>query len=316
MKLGEFELISRLLRKINFIGGNVLVPAGDDTAVIKDGESFLFITSDALVEGSHYAIEWKEHVRDLYYYLGRKLLSISLSDVSSMGGSPDFAIVNVGLTDNYSIDDVERLYDGLSDCAKEYKTSIVGGDTVKSKNEFFDLTLVGKSTKGFMLRRNAVPGDLVGVTGTFGDASVGLKILKGELKFKGAKYFLDRFLNPTPRIEVGKFLLSMGVRCCTDVSDGFLFNLGTIAESSKVAINVLKSHIPISDKLKNVENALSHALYGGEDYELIFTFRENLIDRIEREGLRVVGVVREGKGVYIDDEPVSTFGFEHFRRES
>ena len=89
-----------------------------------------------------------------------------------------------------------------------------------------------------------------------------------------------------------------------------------IRDSSKVAINVLKSHIPISDKLKNVENALNYALHGGEDYELIFTFRENLIDRIEREGLRVVGVVREGKGVYIDDEPVSTLGFEHFRRES
>ncbi len=315
MRLGEFQLISAITRKIRFLKDNVLVPAGDDAAVLKGNGKYLFVTSDALVDGTHYESFWKGKIENLYYYLGRKLLSISLSDLASMGGDPDFSVVNIGLTVDYSVEDVEMLYDGLSDCASEFRTSIVGGDTVRSRNEFFDLTLFGLSEKGFMLRRNAVPGDLVGITGTVGDAGVGLEILKGNLKVDRNSYFIDRFLNPTPRVELGKFLLGIGVRCCTDISDGLLFNLSTIAQSSNVAIHVFKEKVPLSDELQKLENGFNYAIYGGEDYELIFTFPERLIDRIERQGLKIVGVVKEGTGIYLDEEQISASGFDHFRGE-
>jgi len=314
MKLSEFKLIELLSKKLPTPSPQVVVGIGDDTAVIKKEKGYLLLTSDALVEGSHFLKEWKEKVDNFYYYLGRKLLSISISDIASMGGLPEYVIVNIGLSKETKEREIEELYEGLADCARDFSVSVVGGDTVSSRTEFFDLTIVGKCEK-FMLRSKAKPGELVAVTGTLGDSRAGLEILqKGK---KGKNYLIERFLNPTPRLKEGLEAVKLGIRCATDVSDGLVFNLYTIAKGSNVAIHVEKDRIPISKELLefagNSESALDYALFGGEDYELIITFPDKLQDRIESLGFKVIGEVKEGKGVFLDGERLPEKGYDHFK---
>ncbi len=315
MKLGEFELISKLTEKLSCPSEKVVVGIGDDAAVVKLNGSYQIITSDALVENFHYKREWIDRIPELYYYLGRKLLSISISDVASMGGTPEFAIVNSGVSNQSEENLLESLYDGLSDACKDYNVSIIGGDTVASETEFFDSTLTGKS-KGYMLRSSAKPNDLVAVTGTFGDSRAGLEILLENRPIDN--YLIERFLNPSARVEEGKEALCFGVQSGTDVSDGLIFNLYTISESSKVKIEIFSDRIPLSERLisyaGNWEKALQYALFGGEDYELIITFPENLLDNVEKIGFKVIGVVSEGSGVFVDGKMVQKIGFDHLRR--
>ncbi|ADY72948.1 thiamine-monophosphate kinase [Desulfurobacterium thermolithotrophum DSM 11699] len=314
MKLSEFELISKLTRKLSCPSEKVVVGIGDDAAVVKLNGSYQIITSDALVENSHYKREWINNFPELYYYLGRKLLSISISDVASMGGVPEFAIINLGVSNQSEEELLEALYDGLSDACKDYRVSIVGGDTVASETEFFDSTLTGKS-KGYMLRSLAKPKDLVAVTGTFGDSRAGLEILLENKPIES--YLVKRFLDPSARVKEGKEALTLGVQCGTDVSDGLIFNLYTISESSNVKIDIFSEKIPISKELISYvgtrERALQYALFGGEDYELIITFPEKLLNSIERIGFKVIGVVSEGNGVFLDGKRIKKVGFDHLR---
>jgi len=314
MKLSEFRLIELLAKKLPTLSSNVTVGIGDDTAVIKKDKGYLLLTSDALVEGSHFLREWKEKIENFYYYLGRKLLSISISDIASMGGIPLYAIVNIGLSGKTKVREVEELYDGLADCCRDFSVTVVGGDTVFSGTEFFDLTLMGEC-KTFMLCSEAKPGELVAVTGTFGDSRAGLEILQ-----KGGRektYLLKRFLNPTPRVKEGVEAAKLGVKCGTDVSDGLVFNLYTIANASGVAVYLMKERIPISGELLNFtgsfEIALNYALFGGEDYELIITFPENLQDKVESLGFRVIGEVKNGEGVFLNEERLPEKGYDHFK---
>ncbi|WP_163328519.1 thiamine-phosphate kinase [Desulfurobacterium thermolithotrophum] len=314
MKLGEFELINKLTKKLSCSSEKVIVGIGDDAAVVKLNNSYQIITSDALVENSHYKREWINNFPELYYYLGKKLLSISISDVASMGGIPEFAIINLGVSKQSEEELLEALYDGLSDACKDYRVSIVGGDTVASETEFFDSTLTGKS-KGYMLRSLAKPKDLVAVTGTFGDSRAGLEILLENKPIES--YLVKRFLDPSARVKEGKEALTLGVQCGTDVSDGLIFNLYTISESSNVKIDIFSEKIPISKELISYvgsrKRALQYALFGGEDYELIITFPEKLLNSIERIGFKVIGVVSEGNGVFLDGKRIKKVGFDHLR---
>ena len=311
MKLSEFELIKTLTERLPKFSKELVVGIGDDAAVVKRDSFFEVISSDALVENVHYKREWKEQVPELYYYLGKKLLTISVSDIASMGGTPEFSLVNLGVSKNSCEEDLEKLYDGIAEASKEYGTIVIGGDTVSSATEFFDSTVFGKAD-GYLLRSNAKPGDLVAVSGTLGDSRAGLEILLHRKPINS--YLVERFLSPKARVREGVEALKYGVKCATDVSDGFVFNLYTIAESSKVGIRIFKEKIPISQELLNYagEKAIFYALHGGEDYELIITFHPSLLDKIEKFGFKVVGEVFEGKGVYLENEKLEKKGFLHF----
>jgi len=310
MSFKEFEFIE-LLSKLLPKGRGVEVGVGDDAAVVKAGKTRLAVSTDALVEGTHFLKEWKRLVPELYRLLGRKLLSVSASDLASTGAKPLFATVTVGAPE--LSEELIELYVGLSERAQELKTSVVGGDTVKSGQLFLELTLIGKVERP-MLRSKAKPGQLVAVSGTLGDAYGGLKqLLNGEVR---EPKLIERFLNPTARVKEGLSLAKLGVECATDVSDGFLFNLKTVADSSKVAIKVEEELIPVSESLVNLlgrEGARRAALFGGEDYELITTFEPELKEKVESLGFTVVGTVEEGKGVFLNGKEVKGEGFDHFK---
>jgi thiamine-monophosphate kinase len=310
MSFKEFEFIE-LLSKLLPKGQGVEVGVGDDAAVVKAGKTRLAVSTDALVEGTHFLKTWKKLIPNLYRLLGKKLISISASDLASTGAKPLFATVTVGAPE--LSEELVELYEGLSEKAKELGTSIVGGDTVKGKELFLELTLIGTVEKP-LLRSKAKPGQLVAVSGTLGDAYGGLKqLLKGEVR---EPKLIERFLNPKDRVKEGLSLAKLGVKCATDVSDGFLFNLKTVAESSKVAIKVKEELIPISESLVNLlgrKEAKRAALFGGEDYELITTFEPELEEKVKSLGFSVVGRVEEGEGVFLNGKKVETKGFDHFK---
>jgi thiamine-monophosphate kinase len=251
---------------------------------------------------------------DFFYYLGRKLVSISVSDVASMGGAPLYSLVTLGIPDWMEVEELKELYEGVNSALEEYNFSLIGGDTVKSPNFFLDLSLLGISNKNcVMLRSKAKPGDLVGVTGTLGDSRAGLEqLLRGKVE---DVYLIERFLNPKARLKEGVKALEIGVLCSTDVSDGFVFNLYTIAESSKVRIDLNSSEIPISENLEKFagDGALQYALYGGEDYELIITFPEEKKEKLENLGFKTVGTVSQGEGVFLDGKFLEKKGYDHFK---
>ncbi len=314
MKLSEFSLINEISKKLVIKDNEVVVGIGDDTAVVRCGDGYQLLTSDSLTEGSHFLDNWKEVVKELYYYLGRKLVNINASDVASMGGEPKFGLVNLALKEEFTKERVMELYEGIKKASQELRMSIVGGNITKSQNLLFDMFLVGKSSS-FMLRSKAKPGELVAVSGEVGDSRGGLELL---LQGKREPWKLvEKFLSPKARVREGREVLKLGVKCCTDVSDGLLFNLGTIAESSRVKVEIYSRKIPISRELKETfkERALNFGLSGGEDYELIITFPEKLTDKIEELGFKVIGEIKEGKGVFVDGKRVKPRGFQHFKEE-
>jgi len=315
MSLDEFELISKISRL--FKGApNVDLDIGDDTAVVSLGSEKILLTCDALVENTHFLVHWRTLVSNFFYYLGRKLVSVSVSDVASMGGVPVFSLITLGVNSSFSELDVDSFYRGIRSALEDYDLSLVGGDTVKSDNLFFDLSLVGRVKTGFMTRHSAKPGELVFVTGTFGDAKAGLEqLLNGEVS---DTYLVDRFLNPSARLKEGQGALSLGVRCGTDVSDGLVFNLYTISEASGVKIDLDLGLIPISENLISYcgeERALSFALFGGEDYELIITAPKEKEGELLKLGFKPVGTVSEGRGVYGDGELLPKKGYDHLKED-
>jgi thiamine-monophosphate kinase len=260
---------------------------------------------------------WKSNVPDFYYFLGRKLITVSASDVASMGGVPVYGLINLLIPEVYDLKEFEEFYEGVSELCNELRISVIGGDTSKSSAKTFSFFLIGEGKK-FMLRSNAKPGDLVAVTGTLGDSAAGLEqLLKKEIKVFP---LVERFLNPTSRVREGVEVSNLGVITCTDISDSLVFNLYTIAESSGVAIKVDSRKISLSPHLLTYTNgsrekALRYALYGGEDYELIITFEESLLSGVESLGFTVIGEVVEGEGVFVDNKKVEKKGYNHFGGE-
>ncbi|WP_456456792.1 thiamine-phosphate kinase [Thermovibrio sp.] len=315
MRLSEFSLIEEISKRLTFKGKDVVVGIGDDTAVVKCRNKYQLLTSDSLTEGSHFVDNWKKIVENLYYYLGKKLVNINASDIASMGGEPKFGLIDLALSEKSDEREVLEFYEGINEEGNRLKVAVVGGNITKSKSTLFDMFLVGESSS-FMLRSEAKPGDLVAVSGEVGDSRGGL-----ELLLKGKKEpwkLVEKFLSPKAKIKEGRELLKLGIKCCTDVSDGLLFNLGTIAKNSSVKVEVFSDKIPISKELKETfkERALEFGLQGGEDYELIITFPDKLIRKVEELGFKVIGEVKEGKGVFVDGKEVKPKGFQHFKEEA
>lgn len=316
MRLSEFKLIERAKELFKGEGEEVELSIGDDAAVVKWGETYQMLTCDALTEGSHYLKEWKGKVKELYKKLGRKLININASDVASMGGEPKLALITACFTGESSEKEAWEFFEGVREGAREIGVAVIGGDTIKGKGELFDCFIVGRSKEGYMARSKAKPGELVGITGTVGDARGGLELLLKGMETNS--HLVEKFLNPKARVKEGRRALKLGVECATDISDGLAFNLNTICQSSEVAIEIESERIPLSKELIGVfgkEKALEFALYGGEDYELIITFPKSLKEKVERIGFRVIGKVREGEGLFVDGKPVAPAGFDHFKEE-
>jgi thiamine-monophosphate kinase len=287
-EIGQFPLINKISQLIDDCKDNsvswqnTIEAAGDDCAVWLGEDVKYFGKVDCQVESVHFnldVISWQD--------LGRKALAVNLSDIASMGGLPRYAMVSLGLPLDTEVDDVMSLYGGILELAKETGTAVVGGNISRSLVIFIDISLIGAAGNpagNYLSRSSAKAGDLIAVTGSLGSAAAGLRLLTGRDQTENTQYdsLMQAFLRPEPRLKEGILLEKMGVKAAIDISDGLLADLDHICSASKAGAKVYLKELPVLPALRNAfpENYYEMALAGGEDYQLLFTAPEPIINKV------------------------------------
>lgn len=335
-RLGEDRLIDELARRFGDSHKRLLKGIGDDTSVTSQkGGAALLATTDILIENTHFKRSYTPP-----YLLGRKSLSISLSDIAAMGGEPLFFLVSLALTPETPKKFVDELYRGLHDVSKETGCVLTGGNTAKTGDGIMvSTTVIGEApSKDVVYRKGARTGDLVFVTGSVGSSALGLKVLGNHdslfLKKLPWKDSVSRHLDPAPRLAAGRMLAKKRLATAMmDISDGVALDLKRLCTESKKAAVISLSALPISEELKAYGERtgksvlLDFALTGGEDYELLFTSPEENLRKIsalsKKLGLpmtpvgRIVSSKKAGRTITVLDESgepmeLKKLGFEHF----
>jgi thiamine-monophosphate kinase len=321
--LGEFPFLRRLQTRVSQ-DVRVQLGIGDDCAVLALPGTTL-LTADTLIENVHFCREWTT-----FSVLGEKAFAVNASDIAAMGGEPTFALLSLSVPNDTEVEDLDAFFDGFLRAAAAHNVSLIGGNMSAAPCWMIAVTLLGNAPDGILTRSGAQTEDDVYVTGTLGDAAVGLRMLQAQRTGAQADIVKSRFLCPTSRVMVSRALASQHlVHAMIDISDGLLQDLGHVCEASKVGAEVEGERLPLSPSYRALqgERDWELALTGGEDYELLFTavpthqstiaaIAQTLhcpITRIGRVTPRSQGLqVRAADGsVYVPTQA----GYDHFRRE-
>ncbi len=327
-QIGEFGLIDRIRKRFPPSKRSLLVGIGDDSAVLRPKKDMdILLTTDLLVEDIHFDLKYTT-----FRQLGYKALAVNISDIAAMGGIPRYLVVSLAIPGGLNIKDIDAIYKGIDILAKRFGINLAGGDTSASKKGIFiSITLLGDVEPGIAIARSgARVGDSIIVTGSLGDSSAGLEILKkGEETEKGYNYLKKRHLMPTPRVDEGKFLATNKLATSMiDISDGLLSDLSHILEESGAGAQLFLDKIPISPQLKSYcakkeISPLMYAFSGGEDYELLFTASKISTQEVvnssllTKTGVSVIGRITKDKGIrwagdYVVDKEIPKGGYNHF----
>jgi thiamine-monophosphate kinase len=322
----EFELIKNLNQILGRPSKKVKVGIGDDAAVVEPPKGKLVSTVDSMVEGVHF---------DLMYTtpreLGHKSLAVNLSDIAAMGAKPLFALISLGLSQECSDEFVYEVYEGIKLLAKKYKVDIIGGNVSQSPSAItIDITLLGEVNEP-ILRSGAIEGDLIAVTGILGDSAAGLNGIRrlGRPEMENYPELLKAHLRPEPRLHASELISKIKASSLIDISDGLSREVHAIADASQVGMLIDETQIPLSKsalKLAKIIHSqpLGWALFGGEDYELLFTFPAKNLKKAEtlfrgkKEKMTVIGEVKNKSfGVKIkkasgEIEHLQSLGWNHF----
>ena len=338
-RIGEFGLIERIKKKVEKHSPTsqirrIIAGIGDDAAVIEPyGEKLLVATTDTMVESVHFNTEDAGFEK-----IGYKAMVSSISDIIAMGGKPKYALISLALSKDSLTKDVDGLYKGILKCGKKFGVRIVGGDVVSSpRNAVITLNLLGDVSRGRVIYRSgAKVGDGILVTGSFGDSAAGLEILKRRWKISGKsdyvqkckKNLIKKHLLPQPRVREAETI--SGKRLATamiDSSDGLDLSVRFICQSSKVGAKIWLEKIPLSPCLMYLTShregpikSLIFALYGGEDYELVFTVPRGKVKKVLRDvpHTTIIGeiVPARWRVKYLDKKnrevKLKGRGYEHF----
>jgi thiamine-monophosphate kinase len=331
-ELGEFGLIERIRSRKAVGDENLVVGIGDDCAVLRRGPVLEVLTTDCLVAGTHFEDGWLT-MKDV----GWKVMAVNVSDVAAIGGTPQHALVTLFLPDDFEIKQVDEIYEGMEECGDRMGVSVVGGDIVRTTGPFaVSVALSGVCERDqIVLRSGARQDDLVVVTGALGEASVGMRLLReaGEGRSTPAQECVRRFQHPMPRLSEARTIIkSLQPSAMIDISDGLLSDLWHIMDASGVGAVLDGDSIPIGKCVLDYfqadrEEALSQALGGGEDYELLFTVSSRHEERLAEVaqgldiGLTPIGKIRaKGTGVRLAGEAgereLGRAGFDHFGPEA
>lgn len=314
-KPSEFDLIAKLFAPLskNAPGAFGLT---DDAAIIASPLGHeLVITTDALVEGVHFRRE------DPPDTIAKKALRVNLSDLATKGAKPIGYLLAISLPKHIDMPWLELFARGLGEDQAKFGIALYGGDTTSTPGPLtLAITAFGSIPAGRMIRRSgAKPGDLVFVSGTVGDAGMGLKSAQSA-------YLVRRYRIPEPRMALGVALRDIA-SAALDVSDGLLADLEHIAQTSNVRIVVDVMHIPRSSELKafagDSMDAVVQAATSGDDYEIAFAApaakREAVMEAAKQSATEVtqIGRVEQGAGVVLRDAQgngiaVTRAGYVHF----
>ena len=307
--LGEFGLIDHLTNGITTKNSSTVKGIGDDAAVIDMGNKYQLISTDLLVEGVHF---------DLAYmplkHLGYKAVAINVSDICAMNGDAKQITLGLALSNRYTVEALEELYDGIKLACEHYGVDLVGGDTTSSTSGLMiSVTVLGEVEKDkITYRSGAKVNDLVVCTGDLGAAYLGLQILNREKEmFKenptiqpdltGNDYVLRRQLKPEAAIKYTRILKELDIvpTSMIDISDGLSSEALHLSKSSEVGITLHEDKIPVDYTAMNLANEFNMnpifcALSGGEDYELLFTIGQEHYEKLKKDpDFTIVGFVTD-----------------------
>ena len=308
---GEFGLIDHLTKNIEIQNASTVLGVGDDAAVIDHFGKQTVITTDMLIEGVHF---------DLAYtplkHLGYKSVVVNLSDIYAMNAMPTQITLSVGISSRFSVEALEEFYDGVYAACEEYGVDLIGGDTCSSQKGFIvSVTAIGELTNDKIVQRStAQKGDLICVSGDLGGAYIGLLFLEREKKIylespqiqpdlENEQYVIGRLLKPKARKDIFEFFETQNIlpTSMMDISDGLSSELLHICQKSGVGCMIYEDKIPIAEDSKQAAykfeiDPTACALSGGEDYELLFTIKQEDYEKITlNEQISVVGYVTEAE---------------------
>jgi len=307
--LGEFGLIEHLTKNIELHNASTIIGVGDDAAVIDHFGKQTVITNDLLIEGVHF---------DLMYtplkHLGYKAVVVNLSDICAMNASPTHIILGLGFSNRFSLEALEEFYEGVYAACEHYGVDLIGGDTSSSQKGFIiSCTAIGEVAPDKYVKRNgAQKGDLLCVSGDLGAAYLGLTLLEREKQIflespavqpdlEDEKYIVGRILKPEARKDIVDFLATNDITPTSmiDVSDGLSSEVLHLCKQSDVGCVVYEEKIPIAEDTKMAAykfnlDPTACALSGGEDYELLFTIKQDDYDKITlTEDISVIGYITD-----------------------
>ena len=289
-EVGEFGLIDRIKSGTTLANASSILGIGDDAAVIDAGDHVKLLSSDMLVEGIHF---------DLSYvplkHLGYKAVAANVSDIAAMNGIAEQITISIAVSNRFSLEAIDALYEGINAACEAYKVDLVGGDTTSSQSGLIiSVSVVGRTDKNkISYRSGAALKDIICVTGDIGGAYVGLQALEREkqvfIENKGMnpklgeyEYIVGRQLKPEARMDIIHELMEMEVRPTSmiDLSDGLASDLMHLCKSSQCGAVIYEDKLPIDKQTYDTAvefnlDPITCCLNGGEDYELLFTISQD-----------------------------------------
>lgn len=335
-QIGEFGLIEHLTKNIELKQASSIVGVGDDAAVIDHFGKQTVISTDLLLEGVHF---------DLMYtplkHLGYKSVVVNLSDIYAMNATPTQILMSVGLSNRFSVEAVTEFYEGVYAACEKYGVDLIGGDTTASQKGFMiSVTAIGEVAPDKYVKRNtAQKGDLICVSGDLGGAYVGLLFLEREKKIylespgvqpdlEGESYVVGRLLKPEARKDIIEFLDDAEIHPTSmmDISDGLSSEMLHICERSGLGCVLYEDKLPISEDTRMAAfkfqiDPTACALSGGEDYELVFTVRQEDHEKVAgNDTISIIGYMTEAsKGATFitkggNTHPITAQGWNAFKK--
>ncbi len=315
-ELGEFGLIEHLTKKFKIAHKSTLKGIGDDAAVIDFTNNKCVVSTDLLVEGIHF---------DLAYvplkHLGYKAVMVNLSDIYAMNATPKQITISIAASNRFPLEALEDLYAGIETAAKIYNIDVVGGDTTSSnKGLLISITALGHANeKDIVYRSGAKDNDLIVVSGDLGAAYMGLQILERENEvFKVNpqsqpdlsmySYLIERQLKPEARKDIPELLRVLEVQPTSmiDISDGLSSEILHLCKASDLSATLYEDKIPLDPTVINSceefnLDSTTIALSGGEDYELLFTVKQEDFPKIKANpNLSIIGhMTPKNEGIYL-----------------
>ncbi|MFA5575196.1 MAG: thiamine-phosphate kinase [Brumimicrobium sp.] len=337
-ELGEFGLIETLTKNFKSQIPSTIYGVGDDCAVIeRDENTVTLVTTDALLEGIHFNLMYTP-----LKHLGYKAVISNLSDVYAMNGVAEQITVTIAVSNRFPKEALVELYDGIKTACDIYQVDLVGGDTTTSLSGLMiSITAIGVANKeDVVYRSGAKEKELIVVSGDLGGAYMGLQILEREKSvFKsnpdiqpdldGYDYILERQLKPEARKDIVKLLKDLGVKPTSmiDISDGLASEVLHLCKQSNLGANIYDDKLPIDPKTSTTAidfdiSPTTAVMNGGEDYELLFSIKQEDFDKIKgNPNLTVIGhFTAKDSGVYLIDRQGAAFeikaqGWNHFKKK-
>ena len=313
-ELGEFALINHLTKNFKIQHSSSIKGVGDDAAVLNFKNNEVLVTTDLLVEGVHFDLSYMP-----LKHLGYKAVMVNLSDIYAMNGSASQITVSIAVSNRFTLEAIEELYEGIHLACKSYNIDLVGGDTTSSTTGLLiSVTAIGEAKKENIVYRNtAKQNDLLVVSGDLGAAYLGLQVLEREKRvfevnpnsqpdLTDYSYLIERQLKPESRKDIVELLKEMEVKPTSmiDISDGLSSEILHLCTQSKVGCDLYEDKIPLDPQVISTceefdLNSTTIALSGGEDYELLFTISQEDFPKIKANPhLSVIGhITDESNGV-------------------